>query len=65
MFKSREFMNKCLSLCSDNFSSSNYIIGMIHYQLRDWQKCVDYIEKIIEIGLNSRFTEESYLQIRR
>ena len=44
IFKSREYANKCLTLCSDNFSSSNYIIGMIHYELRDWQICVNYIE---------------------
>ena len=59
IFRAREYANKCLALCSDNFSSSNYIIGMIHYDLRDWQICVDYIEKATEIGLKTRFKEEA------
>ena len=33
---------------------------MIHYQLKDYQICVDYIEKATEIGLNSRFEEEAH-----
>ena len=59
IFRSREYANKCLALCSDDFSSSNYIIGMIHYDLRDWQMCVDYIEKATKIGLKPRFKEEA------
>ena len=59
IIRSREYAYKCLALCSDNFSSSNYIIGMIHYDLRDWQICVDYIEKATEIGLKPRLKEEA------
>ena len=57
--KSTEYAKKCLALCQDKFSTSNYIIGMIHYQLKDYQICVDYIEKANEIGLKSRFKEKA------
>ena len=59
IIKSREFAKKCLALCPDNFSTSNYIVGMIHFQLKDYQICIDFIEKATEIGLKSRFIEES------
>ena len=60
IFRAREYANKSLALCSDNFSTSNYIIGMIHYDLRDWQICVDYIEKATEIGLKTRLNSRNY-----
>ena len=42
IFKSREYANKCLTLCSDNFSSSNYIISMIRHELRTANMCKLY-----------------------
>ncbi len=59
MLKSREYAKKCLNLCPEKFSTSNYIMGMIHFQLRDYQICVDYIEKSSEIGLKNRFKEDA------
>ena len=59
VFKSREYALKCLDLCPENFSNSNYIMGMIHYQLKDYQICSDYIKKSKEIGLRGKFLKKA------
>ena len=38
VLKSREYAKKCLNLCPEKFSTSNYIMGMIYFQLRDYQE---------------------------
>ncbi len=63
VLKSREYAKKCLNLCPEKFSTSNYIMGMIYFQLRDYQLCVDYIEKASEIGLKNRFKEDAAITL--
>ena len=63
VLKSREYAKKCLNLCPEKFSTSNYIMGMIHFQLRDYQICADYIEKASEIGLKNRFKEDATITL--
>lgn len=59
VLKSRKYAKKCLNLCPEKFSTSNYIMGMIHFELRDYQICVDYIEKAFAVGLKNRFKESA------
>lgn len=61
--KSSEYAKKCLNLCPEKFSTSNYIMGMIHFQLGDWQICLEYIEKASEIGLKDRFKEDATITL--
>lgn len=63
VLKSREYAKKCLNLCPEKFSTSNYIMAMIHFQLRDYQICVNYMEIATEIGLKNRFKEDAFFTL--
>jgi len=62
--QSRKFADKTLQTCPDNFSTSNYILGMIHFGWRDYQVSIEYLEKSISIGLKNRFKEDAAFTLK-
>ena len=45
------YAQKTLKLCPDEFSTSNYILGVLNFQTRNYQSSVDFLQKSINIGL--------------
>ena len=55
MIKAEEYAIKTIDLCPDHFSVSNYVLGNLHFKMKNYQKSVEYLEKSLEIGLIERF----------
>lgn len=49
------FAEKTFSLCPDNFSTSHYILGVLSYRYKDYDKSVYHLNKSSKIGLIERF----------
>lgn len=60
LVKAEEYARKTLSLCPNDFATSNYIIGSLQFEMRNYQISADYLEKSINIGLRERFKERAY-----
>ena len=45
------YAQKTLKLCPDKFSTSNYILGVLNFKMRNYQSSVDFLQKSINIGL--------------
>ena len=54
-----EYARRTLSLCPNEFSNSNYILGILHFEMRDYQQSVDYLIKSMDIGIKPRFNEKA------
>jgi len=57
------YASKTIKLCSEEFSTSNYILSVINYDLRNYQLSVDYMEKSISIGLKNRFKDKASITL--
>ena len=53
--KAKEFAEKTLSLCPENFSTSHYILGILSYKYRDYNQSVYHLNKSSQIGVIERF----------
>lgn len=62
-FQAEFYASKTLNLCSEDFSTSNYILSVLNYELRNYQLSVDYMEKAMSIGLKNRFKEKASITL--
>tara|TARA_B100000902_G_scaffold399561_1_gene471021 strand:- start:10217 stop:12142 length:1926 start_codon:yes stop_codon:yes gene_type:complete len=63
--KSRSYSSKVLEFCPDNFSNSNFIMGFLSYEYRDYDLSVDLISTSLSLGLNERFNDQAVLILER
>ena len=40
------YAQKTLKLCPDKFSTSNYILGVLNFKMRNYQSSVDFLQKV-------------------
>ena len=59
VIQSKFYAQKTLKLCPDKFSTSNYILGILNFNQRNYQSSVDFLQKSISIGLKYRFKENA------
>ena len=45
MIKAEEYAIRTIDLCPDHFSVSNYVLGNLHFKMKNYQKSVEYLEK--------------------
>ena len=57
--KSEEFASKTIELCPESFSTSNYIIGMLSFLMKEYDKCIVSLQKSLELGIKQRFSEKA------
>ncbi len=63
VIQSKFYAQKTLKLCPDKFSTSNYILGVLNFEYRNYQASVDFLNKSIEIGIKQRFLEDATLTL--
>ena len=59
VIQSKFYAQKTLKLCPDKFSTSNYILGILNFNQRNYQSSVDFLQKSISIGIKYRFKENA------
>ena len=63
--KAEEYANKSIDLCPESFSTSNYIIGMLDFLMKDYDKCIFSLKKAFDIGIKDRFSERAKITLEK
>ena len=63
--KAEEYAAKTIELCPESFSTSNYIIGMLSFFMKEYDKCIVSLQKSLELGIKQRFSEKAQSSLEK